>query len=510
MKKLLLAISLAFTFLGLQAQKQVLNDVLSARTRGTGAIIKDNTVTGYFSFYQLDKKDRKTRNYQLNIYDQNLTPLSNKKFSSQEDLEAMEASYNGDLICIKFFDDKKDEFVFKTYDQNAQQVNSKAINGKKVFDQYAAFAASDSDGEAQSLTPVEGAGFIHFVVKLRGGGMSHTYNEITFIPNSKEGKGWSWTTSESSEDFEWGDALGSNGKVMMCLVNKRAKLMSKDIEDFILGIDIATGKKLFEYPLEDKKYAVSTLNGIAEPGGNFQLFGLYFDKDAKTSKASSLGLFGFTVDPAGKVLERKYESWEKDVSKFLKVSEKGKIEDVGHIFFHKFVKTADNKIFAIGEQYKTNAGASVALSLLSGRTTMTVNVEDIYVFEFTDKFDLKNVSVFDKSRSPYTFNGITNGSRMTGMVLKYMDAYDYSFTQMSKDKSKFSIGYVDYDKTKGDKGWYFGTINYSDNVFKKDKLRFDTKATWQYVYPGKPGYVMISEYFRKDKKLEFRMEKLNF
>ena len=106
MKKILAALSLLFVVLGLQAQKQVLNDVLSAKTRGTGAIIQENTVTGYFSFYQLDKKDRKTRNYQLNIYDQNLAPLSSKKFSSQEDLEALEASYNGELILIKFFDDK--------------------------------------------------------------------------------------------------------------------------------------------------------------------------------------------------------------------------------------------------------------------------------------------------------------------------------------------------------------------------------------------------------------------
>ena len=509
MKKIIIALSLLFSVFGLQAQKQVLNDVLSAKTRGTGAIIQENTVTGYFSFYQLDKKDRKTRNYQLNIYDQNLAPLSSKKFSSQEDLEAIEAAYNGDLIVIKFFDDKSDNYVFKTYNQNAEQVASVTTSAKKEFNQFASFSGKDDEGESHTLTPVEGLGFVHFLVKLRGGSMSHTYNEITLIPNAKDKKGWTWTTNEQSDDFEWGDVLGSNGKVLLCLVNKRPKLMSTDVEDFILGIDIATGKKIFEYPLEDKKYAVSTLNAVADPNGNFQLFGLYFDKDAKTAKARSLGLFGFSVDPTGKVLDRKYQSWAKDVSKFLKVNEKGKIEDVGYIYFHKFVKTADNKIFAIGEQYTTNTGATVGLTLLTGRMMTTANIEDMYVFEFTNSFDLKNVSVFDKSRSSETFYGVTMG-RMLGLYLNHLEAYDYSFTQMSKDKSKFSIGYVDYDKTKGDKGWYFGSINYSDNTFKKDKLRFDTKATWQYVYPGKPGYVMISEYFRKEKRLEFRMEKLNF
>ncbi len=510
MKKTVLALGFILFCLGLTAQKQVLNDVLKAKSRGTGAIIKDNAVTGYFSFFQLDKKDKKTRNYQLNIYDQNLSPLSNKKFSSQENLSALEASYNGELLLIKFYDEKEKTFVFKSYDQNAQQINSTTLSAKKEYDPYAAFAGGDDEGEEQSLTPIEGLGFVHFVVKREGGQMSHTYNEITFIPDAKGAKGWTWETPEDSKDFEWGDVLGSNGKVLMCLVNKRHKFTSSDIEDFILGLDIATGKKLFEYPLEDKTHAISTLNAITDPNGNFQLFGLYFDKDAKTGKAASKGLFGFTVDPTGKVVNRKYQSWEKDVSKFLKVSAKGKIEDIGYVYFHKFVRTVDNKIFAIAEQYKVNTGATVALTLLTGSATMNIDVKDMFVFEFDNTFDLKNVTPFEKTKSSYTYGVLTGGSRMTGMFLKYMGDYDYSFTQMSKDKSKFSVGYVDYDKKKGDSGWYFGSINYGDGKLTTDKVKFDKKATWQYVYPGKPGYVMISEYYKKEKKLEFRMEKLNF
>jgi hypothetical protein len=336
-KKPLLVLVMVLSFLGLNAQKQVLNDVLQAKTKGTGVIIKDNTVTGYFSFYELEKKDKKTKNYQLNIYDQNLTPLSSKKFSSQEDLTALEATFNGELLLIKFFDNKEDKFVFKSYDQNSQQVSSKSLSAEKVYNPYGELS-NDEEGESATVTPIEGQGFVHFIVKARGGRASHTYNEITFIPNNKDVKGWTWTTAEKSEDFEWGDVLGSNGKVLLCLVNKRPKFMSKDIEDFILGIDIATGKKLFEYSLEDRKYAISTLNAIAEPDGNFQIFGLYFEKDAKTAKASSLGLFGFTVDPAGKVITRKYESWEKDVSKFLKVKKKVKLKILATYIFINLLK----------------------------------------------------------------------------------------------------------------------------------------------------------------------------
>ena len=175
--------------------------------------------------------------------------------------------------------------------------------------------------------------------------------------------------------------------------------MSGDFEDFILGIDINTGKKLFENTVEDRKYSVSTLNATPDANGGFMLFGLFFEKDAKTAKASSLGLFGFSVDATGKIVTRKYESWKKDVSKFLKINDRGKIEDVGYIYFHKFIKTSDDKIFAIGEQYKTNVGASIATSLLmGGRSNTNVKVEDMYIFEFDKNFDLKDVQVFDNPR----------------------------------------------------------------------------------------------------------------
>jgi hypothetical protein len=509
MKKSTFLLAFCLIMQSLVAQKQVLNDVLQAKTRGTGAILKDNVVTGYYSFYQLDKKDKKTRNYQLNILDQNLTPLSNKKFSSQEDLIALEASFNGELLMIKFFDDKSDKYILKTYDQNAEQVSSKTVESKKIYNPYAAYKTED-DTEDNTVTAIEGLGFVHFVTRVRGGSMSHTYNDIMFIPNGKDAKGWTWQTSEKSEDFEMGDYLGYSNNVILCLVTKRHKLLSSDLEDFILGLDATTGKKLFEKPLEDRKFSISTLNATTDTKGNFQLFGLYFPKEAKTAKASSLGIFGFTIDITGNVLAREYESWEQDVSKFLKVNEKGKIKDVGYLFFHKFVRTADNKIFGIAEQYKTNTGASIALSLLSGGAT-SFTVGDMYILEFDDKFDLKNVSVFDKTSTDYNVRGVAIGSgRAMGVFLNYLDAYDYSFTQVSKDKTKFSVGFVDYDKKKGDKGWYFGSINYSDGKLKTDKLKFDKKATWQHVYQGKPGYVMISEYFKKEKKLEFRMEKVNF
>jgi len=47
-------------------------------------------------------------------------------------------------------------------------------------------------------------------------------------------------------------------------------------------------------------------------------------------------------------------------------------------------------------------------------------------------------------------------------------------------------------------------------VFTVDKIDFDRKSTEFAVTRAKPGYVLIAEYFRKEKKFDMRLEKINY
>jgi hypothetical protein len=490
------------------AQKHSLEDVISARLSGNGAIFKDNVVTGYFAFYQYGKKSGGKKSYQLNILDQNLTPLSNKKFTSEDRLSAMEAAYNGDLIMVKFYNASERQYELKTYNEKAEQVSSKTIAAKKMVNMYQSKPGADDDGENVTIVPVEGQGFVHYAIRREGGAFSETFSEITFVPNDKTKKSWTWTTPDADRVYEYGDILGSDGKNIYAVVTKRTKVTSRDSEDFILAIDIATGKKAFEKSTEDKKHALFVLNGLIDLNGNLRINGLYFDKDAKPAKDGSLGMFSMEMTATGEVVNRSYQSWEKDVAKFLSVSDKGKSKDFGFIYFHKFIQTSDGKTFAIGENYKPNAGASVAASVLSGNLSLWYKIQDLYVFEFDPSFKLKDVKVFEKTSSSFETEAMA-GPRLLGHYMKFLGAFDYSYTQLSGDKSTFNVGYIDYSREKGDRGNYFGAINYDGNKFTTDKIKFEKKSTWFQVYPAKPGHVMILEYYRKEQRLDMRIEKLN-
>lgn len=495
----------------LGAQIQKLENVLTATVSGAGPIISEG-VNGYYALYELDKKGRGKSEFCLSVFDQNLAPLSSKNFVMNTGSRACEAAFNGQYLLFKFQNTTESKYTYKMFDKNAQLVRSSA----KPSNYLDYMDGSSEQSENLRLFPVPGRGFLDYAIKNKKGKMSETRYAINFFPNDSSGTAWQAMSAANSEYYEYADFLGVSGNTLLSLVTKREGLMDKDLEEYILGTDLSTGKKLFERQLEDDKYVVSTLNAVPdEEHDGFTLVGLYFDEDAESFKDKSLGLFAFTLDARGEVTRREYVSWSKDIAKFLPVDAKGKIKDVGYLYFHRFLKTADGRYFGIGEEYHRAASAmGIAASILSpgGASVVKAVTGDLYVFEFDAGFRLNNIKTYNKTPSNAVLPAGAGmlSARTVGLYLKNYGGFDYQFSQMSRDKSEFNCGYLDYDKTKGNKHWTFGSVNYSEGRLSGDKLDLDSKATWFRVHPGKPGYVMITEYFEKEKRMDFRMEKLNY
>ena len=74
--------------------------------------------------------------------------------------------------------------------------------------------------------------------------------------------------------------------------------------------------------------------------------------------------------------------------------------------------------------------------------------------------------------------------------------------------SPFTVCYSDYERSSEYKGQTFNAIRYNGSKFNTDKIELKSKASRLRVFPAKPGSVMIMEYFKKEKRLDFRLEKL--
>lgn len=509
------SLSVAFAILiatPLLGQKKEFQDIMTVKLRDSGPIIEGNDVKGYYMFYQTDKVDRKTNAYQLSILDQNLNEVGSRRIEESKYISLLEGSYNEKSILLKFYDAKEKQVKFHHYDQRGNLIEEKTEDVESKYD-VMAYASQVSNNEIQGtkLFAIPEKGFVNYNIKDH----KKMGYSINFIPE-KGVKAWTYTSDPKSKEIEQASFATTTSDMLLNVIVKIPSMLSKDATFYLMGLDINTGKKLFEKKLQDSKYSLQILNSYQdEKTGNTMLFGQYYAETDKMMKENSLGIFSASIDKAGNISSEKYISWSKDVTKFLPANQRGKIQDMGYLYFHKIAKNASGEVFAIAEQYRKGAdGVGIAVAALGGRASVVkMVVEDLVIFQFSPDFTLDDVKIFEKEKSsiPLPAGSGAVSTALLGHYIKSYGAFDYTFTQVSNDNSTITAGYIDYEKRSGEKnGWAFGAVSNTNNEYSLDKLTLSADASSIAVMPAKHGYVLVSEYYEKDKKLDFRLEKINY
>jgi hypothetical protein len=80
---------------------------------------------------------------------------------------------------------------------------------------------------------------------------------------------------------------------------------------------------------------------------------------------------------------------------------------------------------------------------------------------------------------------------------------------LGQDKASFVSGYTDYQREKNYTGSVFNSISYNDGKITNDRINLKTEASSIRLMPAKPGFVLLVEYFKKAKRLDMHMEKIN-
>ncbi len=496
-------------------QKLSIENVYKAKLQNSGAIVSNNEVKGYFLFYQTDKVDRKNYEYTLQILDENLNKVKDISFTDSKTVELQEACYNGSHIMFEFYDKENKYIEFKSYDVSGKEIVSyrKELSKKTIrYIERLKSQADNDDVQNKTLFPVENLGFISCIPLKEDGDFTF---EVNYYNGAKKAE---WAFSPTMDyKYEVAQFLGNSDSVAVFQVTRKKALLAGKQESWMAGVDIFTGKKIFDYQTENKdKFNFLPLNVATIKGQNgFVLSGPYYNPDDNVMKDKSLGIGIWVMTNKGDIVKSKYDSWEKDLSKFLSVNSKGKVDDIGYLYIHNVVRTSDDKIFAIAEGYKQQASAlGIASKILSKGSVSAIKLKitDLVLLEFDKNYDLKKATVYDKSNNNLELPGGAEGmgpQTMALMAKYYYDAFDYAYTQVSKDGSSFVVGYNDYVKEDGYKGGTFNTLTYYGGKITTDKINLKSDATSVKVLPGKTGSVVLLEYFRKGKKLEIRIEKMN-
>jgi hypothetical protein len=516
--RILLLFCLLLSKASFAQNKLSIENVRKIQFVNSGEILEGEELKGYFTFYVSDKIDRKTNEYTVQIVDNNLNKVKDIVFQDDKNVFILESSYNGNSIMFLFYNRKEKTLEYRSYGFDGKMKSSyvKELTKRSMalIDETYQLNISDEEGQNQALFSVGDKGFVTVFPVKEGKYFSY---EVNFFFTSQK-KQWTYEAAEDQEmKVAQAEYLGATDSLVIFEVFKRTSRMSRKLNTFLVGIDIFTGKKVFETSTDQEDYKfypmnVSTIRGKS----NFLVLGTYYEPDGKVLRDASLGLAAWTVDSKGKVIAKKYNSWETQIGKYLPTDAKGRVDDVGYVYFHNILQTKDGNFFAIGEGYKKAASAlGIISTILSGGrggiSTIKLKMTDMLIFKFNDQFEIKDAKIYDKNSSSME---LASGAEMysphsMALLAKAFGAFDYRFTQTDNEHTKFSIGYSDYEKTKEYKGETFHAINYVDGKVTTDRIEISSKAKFLRVFKAKPGFVMIMEYFKKDKRLDLRLEKLN-
>jgi len=521
MKKLLLISLMIMAFIiNVHAQTKLeISNVISIELRNTGPIIEDHDVKGYYIFFQSDKIDKKTNEYTLRLTDQNLNNAKDIKFEDSKDIQLLESSYNGDGLMFTFYDQKAKTLENRLYGMDGKLKNTFTRDldkrSQEMIVQF--YSLGGEKGQNKALFAIEKNGFIS-VYPIRE--KKQYIYEINYYSTASK-KQWTYSPEEG-EKRENAVFLGATDSIAVFEVLKFERLLSKKSTSFITGFYLNNGKIAFEVPTTDSKYKLYPMNmAKLDSSSDFVLMGSYYDNDDRIMADKTLGLATWRLSSKGKTVSSNYSSWENDFSKFLNINDKGKIDDIGYLYIHNILETNDGNFYAIGEGYKKSANAmgiamNIGMSLLNHGASYSsgftkIDITDLVLLKLNNNFKVTGATIYNKNKNSIDLGTATdvNSGPALAAAIKVLGGFDYRFTQSNKDKSTFVVGYTDYVKSSDYKGLTFNSITCNNNTVTTDKIELKSKATSTEIYPAKTGSVLVVDYFKKDKKLEAHMEKLN-
>jgi hypothetical protein len=177
------------------------------------------------------------------------------------------------------------------------------------------------------------------------------------------------------------------------------------------------------------------------------------------------------------------------------------------------IRTPENNLFVVCEGYKRQASAGgIAMTVLTGSPSgiTKVVVTDLVIMQFDPQYKIIGATIYPKTHNSAIGGPASdyNSQHALAAAIKALGGFDYEFTTGEADNSNFTICYKNSERTADYKGKTFNSIRYTGTKFMTDKIELKTNSSESRVFPAKPGSVMIMEFFKKEKKLDFRLEKL--
>ncbi len=508
------------------AQNASVPNVLNFKSaKDAGEIIENNKLVGYYIFYLKEKVDKKTNAYEVEMYDDNYNVTKSFEIIRPKNTVLLEMVYNGTAFMIHFYDSKTG-YEFATFDRSGKATGSKKIATDDIsrWDLAKVQQNIASATENVNIYPNGKDGFVRSTFTKN----KKTGYEIVAYDNNAEVL-WKYSSKETSDELEFVEINDVSANILSATVSKKKNLMTRDVTMYCLLLDSKSGKLIKEMPLGNEATGLRSLlkSFVNEETGSIYIVGEFYKPKDDIFKDKSQGLYLQEFSLSGKELNKKEYKWKGDIDKFKNEidPEDKKGDRPFYVFFHDVVISKNGHIFMIGEQFiKQVSAGGVAMKVLataaggsSDASAMEIRVANMVVIEFDEN---KSLVDFKLVKKKYTSVLLPSGMGMYGTTtlgyyIKSIGGFDYSFTSGDKAKDNFEIVYIDADRKTEKKATskadvMVGVISIKGGKMTNSRVPINCTSKYWWLQPAKPGYISVTEYFKKEKKIDMRLEQLTY
>lgn len=512
----MLVVALSLLHWTAMAQSFQVSNVKRVPSRAINTILTNDELAGYVVLYEVESTDKKVKVYQVDLLDNNLNKA--KEFTIVQDAKSylIEVVFNGDNFMLVFYSrDKTIEYV--SFDKTGKKLGSFVVEDVVKYERMKIEQQIlQPDVENISVFGIKGQGFIKngFVDNDKVG------YEIVALDQSAN-KLWSFGSKVDSKELEGADVLSADENFILLNVARKKSLMSKDMSTFLLVINSKTGELAFEIPLKSIGNSdMNLLNAFYDKEQQkIVLIGEIYAPGEEPFKDQSAGLFIQELNEDGSPESTNKYLWEKEIkkAKVAGMTEAQKeSEKKSSLYIHRVLRHKDGTLSIIAEQYKKSVSAlGVASAVAGGGTSvMEMVIMNMVVMQFNAEKEITSYTIYDKKLKRVNLPG-GMGIASSAALAAYMKAigfFDYSYTSSNRANDEHTIVYTDYN-VREEKGGakndiILGVLQFNGPQLNASRVPFNSSATLSDYYLAKPGYVLVYEYFKKEKNLKFRLESL--
>ncbi|WP_116126297.1 DUF6770 family protein [Lewinella sp. IMCC34183] len=492
----LLPALLLFTTASLDAQKATFSGIESTYFNKSGVLRSDGAISGYY-IVNYHKSEEGDGNYAIQLLDQDLNKVGEKRFDKDPDVRIGAVAYNGELLGVEMVNHEAGRKWVELYDGKGEYVHRRTMKYSPL--DAPEVAAGTALFEIQQLVAVPG-GFMHFNFSTDSkAATGRSYYRVTFIPNSPEEKGWSTRSSSKTKDYEGAVYLTSDDELVVFGVFKRKSLLSQKFTMEIRAFNIQTGRVAFKYSPDQKADQTRFIKGRII-GDDIVVVGSGVGKSNKvfTDNPETIDVLKFSR--AGKLLEKRNLSLQDDLANFLEVKNNGKVKGLGNLMLQDIGVNENQEIVIAGEFFRTfNAD---------------VKVEEGMLIQLTPGLEVSDVVIIDKGKTGSLGWSLLSGgialakSSTLGIFAKLEGKFDFAYLDDGREliTTAFFSGRSEVRETKR-MSLYVNTL--LDGELVQEKVEFAAGTDRVTVLPAKEGYIAVIEYDGDTRSLDVHMERLS-